>query len=214
MHTKCTLSTHSYLTRGSLMRFFLSKKFLYFNLKFTLISIYLLTPLAKLYAENQNTKNNLNINICSTIIDPKKKELCFSDIFNYCSELPKEAHQLLCFKQAFNNTEKIKSSNFVPVKGISKETLADNNTAKTQFGLKTIPENSPQFITSKIVKIVRKGKSLRYIWLENNQIWKELSQNTLRFKIEDSIKITKGSFGSHFLTVNGTKKRIKVRRIE
>lgn len=81
-----------------------------------------------------------------------------------------------------------------------------------EFG-KDEPIDAPkEFIEATIVEVSKSGL-VYYLRLDNDQVWREVEDSTLRFREGRKVTITEGILGSYDLKMEGQNKIVKVRRV-
>lgn len=73
-------------------------------------------------------------------------------------------------------------------------------------------EESP-VMEATITAVKQSALYVDYLTLDNGQVWRESSNSNVRFKVGQTVRLTKGALGSNVLTVDGSNKKIKVKRI-
>lgn len=73
-------------------------------------------------------------------------------------------------------------------------------------------EESPVMVAT-IVALTQASYGIDYLTLDNDQVWRESSNTRAIFKVGQTVRIEKGIFGSNVLTIDGDKRRIKVKRV-
>jgi hypothetical protein len=75
--------------------------------------------------------------------------------------------------------------------------------------------NAPgEYIEATIVEVITRAPKIDYIRLDNGHIWREIEDSRTRFKVGQKVKIEEGIFGSFNLTMKGTRKAVKVKRVK
>lgn len=87
--------------------------------------------------------------------------------------------------------------------------------AEDNFGLPPLQVIEHEQIDSLIATVTKKDKTLRgklIVTLENGHVWTQTNTEALLLKVGDKVRIEKGLMGGHFLNVENSKKRIRVKR--
>jgi len=79
---------------------------------------------------------------------------------------------------------------------------------------KTRREDEPKHLLASIVEVDEDPRGLRYLTLDNGQIWRELSRSRVRFQPGARVEIRSGILGSVNLRIAGSSGYVKVRRVE
>jgi len=80
------------------------------------------------------------------------------------------------------------------------------------FGAKEPIDAPREYIEATIVEIAESA-DIHYLRLDNGQVWREVEDSRLRFKLGREVTITEGVMGSFDLKMEGQNKIVKVRRI-
>jgi hypothetical protein len=84
--------------------------------------------------------------------------------------------------------------------------------APGDFGKKEVFDAPREYIEASIVEITTSG-NVDYLRLDNGQVWREVVDSHMRFKVGRKVTITEGILSSYDLKMEGYKKMIKVKRI-
>ena len=91
------------------------------------------------------------------------------------------------------------------------------NKEKAEFGLEHKPSQEQSDEESQSAKIAKIKKSPRYGWiitLENGQVWRKADSDSLNVKVGKTVTISRAIFGSFALTQEGSKRKVKVKRLK
>lgn len=94
---------------------------------------------------------------------------------------------------------------------------SDGNQVEDDFGRPSefFKPETPDVITAKVEKHWRDFHGKYFFQLENGQLWKEASGSRLRLtKKVDTVRIKKGLFGGYLITVEGSPRSGRVKRIK
>ena len=80
-------------------------------------------------------------------------------------------------------------------------------------GITAITEDAPA-LTAKVVKLDRNAHKYYYLWLDNGHVWREKDRSRFRYKVGDSITISKGAFGANQLKLEGKTGMVLVERVK
>ena len=81
------------------------------------------------------------------------------------------------------------------------------------FGKRETPERDKLSIEATIAEVVTAG-DIDYLRLDNGQVWREVENNNMRFKVGRKVTITEGILNSYDLKMEGFNKIVKVRRTQ
>ena len=84
---------------------------------------------------------------------------------------------------------------------------------ETKFGLPDRRQGeAARFIEATIVRVQTNANRVDYLKLDNGQIWREVEDSNMRFKVGQKVKIESGLLSSYKLKVIGKKLSVKVKR--
>jgi hypothetical protein len=92
--------------------------------------------------------------------------------------------------------------------------VAQPELSNEDFGKSKTVVVESEYIESKIVDVMSNAFKIDYLRLENGQIWREIENDKVRFKIGRTVRIEKGVLGSYNLRMEGVKRMVKVRRVD
>lgn len=69
-------------------------------------------------------------------------------------------------------------------------------------------------LTAKVVKLDRNAHKYYYLWLDNGHVWREKERARFRYKVGDSITISKGALGANHLRLDGRTGMVLVERVK
>ncbi len=83
-----------------------------------------------------------------------------------------------------------------------------------KFPLKENPTDEKMEIQAVVTEITDGGFRMDYVTLDNAQIWKEVTAHTIRLKVGQTVTIREGALGSKHLSVVGSNRKIRVKRVK
>ena len=87
--------------------------------------------------------------------------------------------------------------------------------AEDEFGKRWRDGDEPMdFIEATIVELKSNPFKVDYMRLDNGQVWREISDSRVRFKVGDKVIITEGILGSFDLQTDSSSQFIKVKRLK
>lgn len=159
--------------------------------------------------------------VCTGIVDDGERLACF-DAARACASIESDSARLACFDSAYSAEASSKVRDDSPVAPHkppveAAETIgqsAEASVAPDDFGLqeKAVDERS-QLLEATIVKVTTNSLKIDFLWLDNGHIWRENEDNRIRFKAGWKVRIEPGILNSFNLTMEGSNKILKVRRI-
>jgi U3 small nucleolar RNA-associated protein 14 len=172
---------------------------------------------------------------CIQIVDDEERLACF-DATRACATIPSNSGRLDCFDSAYldadssNAQAKIRDtsdegpvepdasldhSSQVKLSGDEKKPeSAEISTLPDEFGKKKKLDTSEESIEATIVKVTTNALKIDYLRLDNGHVWRENEDNHVRFKVGRMVRIEEGMMGSFNLTMEGTGKIVKVKRVK
>jgi transcription antitermination factor NusG len=69
-------------------------------------------------------------------------------------------------------------------------------------------------LTATILEVTTNPRKIDYLWLDNGHVWRETENSRVRFKAGRKVRIEEGIFRSFNMTMEGTDKIVKVRRVK
>ncbi len=79
---------------------------------------------------------------------------------------------------------------------------------------KSRPSDDLQQITGKVKALSTNNQRKLIITLENGQAWRQTDSDSLSIKVGNNVNIEKAAFGSFLLNVEGSNRKIRVKRVE
>ena len=178
--------------------------------------------------------NLVNARSCVEISEAEDRLACF-DIAGACTGIHSATARLECFDSAYFSAPSLTAVSeeiqeivevavdaepspapLVVLKVDRKISAGDPALVPTRipenFGRKKSSKDPVEYIEGTIVEVKRNSRGIDYIRLDNGQIWRENTDNRVRFEIGQRVRIEKGVLNSFNLRVRGVKKLIKVRR--
>ena len=172
---------------------------------------------------------------CIQIVDDEERLACF-DATRACATIQSNSGRLDCFDSAYLDAD---SSNAqaedrnmpveVPVEpeasvdhssqvqlsdNDKKPESAEDSTSPEKFGKKKSLDAPKEYIEATIVEVITNALKIDYLRLDNGHIWRENEDSRVRFKVGRKVKIEEGVFNSFNLTMEGTRKAVKVKRVK
>jgi hypothetical protein len=167
---------------------------------------------------------------CQTTTSKREINRCF-ETARGCGKAEDSSERLVCYDQIFKSTEQPPSTD--DRKPVSRQQAAelpqstqiaveDNVIVQQQqnedFPLSTeIAKKSmekPLQMQAKIVRLQASPRGMMVITLDNSQVWRENAASTLQYRIGSTVTIKHGVFGSNNLVLEGSNRKVKVKRIE
>ena len=142
-----------------------------------------------------------------------------------CQQITGEEQRLSCFDQIVSRldaTPVIAESAPEPINRVvetpvatATQTPALQQQLAEKFGLKKPkPEEVIEEIASKVSAVGVDLNKKMLVTLENGQQWRQIDREYLHIQPGDSCIVKRGAIGSFLLGIEGSKKRIRVRRVE
>ena len=142
-----------------------------------------------------------------------------------CAEIEDSAERLACYDAKYQSTPSAPEEAGAPAPGDSAEPAPAPAPAPPaervapvaaavpdEFG-KEEPLDAPrEFIEASIVEVAAPGM-VRYLHLDNGQVWREVEASNLRFRKGRKVTITEGILNSYDLKMEGQNSIVKVRRV-
>jgi hypothetical protein len=172
---------------------------------------------------------------CIQIVDDEERLACF-DATRACAAIQSNSGRLDCFDSAYldadssNAQAKVRDMPVeVPMKpdasvdhasqvqvsdNDKKPVSAENSTSTDKFGKETRLDTPEEYIEATIVEVITNSLRIDYLRLDNGHTWRENEDSRVRFKVGRKVKIEEGIFGSFNLTMEGTRKTVKVKRVK
>lgn len=172
---------------------------------------------------------------CIQIVDDVERLACF-DATRACANIQSNSGRLDCFDSAYSDSgssipqaDASDKSHEVPIEpGTSvgdssqvklsevdkKPEPAEISAAPEEFGKKKKRDASKPFVEASIVEVTSNELKIDYLRLDNGHIWRENEDSRVRFKVGQMVKIEEGIFNSFNLTMEGTRKIVKVKRVK
>lgn len=172
---------------------------------------------------------------CIQIVDDEERLACF-DASRACATIQSNSGRLDCFDSAYLDADSSNSQAEVPdvpvevlveadasVDHSSQVQLSDNDekpesaedsTSIEKFGKETRLDAPEEYIEATIVEVITNALRIDYLRLDNGHIWRENEDSRVRFKVGRKVKIEEGILGSFNLTMEGTRKIVKVKRVK
>ncbi|RVU39929.1 hypothetical protein EOE67_08440 [Rheinheimera riviphila] len=146
---------------------------------------------------------------CQQISDEEQRLSCFDQIV---SQLDNPVQQQAVATTTVNpvvTTTATKTPVIQPPQATPKQEIA------AEFGLKKPrPDAEIEEISSVVKTVAQDLRKKLLITLENGQQWRQLDQEYLNIQAGDRCVVKRGAIGSFLLGIEGTKKKIRVRRVE
>ncbi len=172
---------------------------------------------------------------CIQIVDDEERLACF-DATRACTTIQSNSGRLDCFDSAYldadssNAQAKVRdmpvevpmepdtsvdhSSQVQLSDNDKKPKSAENLTSTEKFGKETRLDAPEEYIEATIVEVITNALKIDYLRLDNGHIWRENEDSRVRFKVGRKVKIEEGVLSSFNLTMEGTRKTVKVKRIK
>jgi hypothetical protein len=149
---------------------------------------------------------------CGDVIDAAERLSCYDRIAE-CISTHDPQERLACYDgvQAHASPD---SSDAGPA--AAERPAAPTSSTQGPFALPGKParEPEPERLVARIVEVDEGPRGRTYLTLDNGQIWRELSDNRVRFESGDEVELRPGILGSVNLRIEGTSGYVKVRRVE
>lgn len=135
-----------------------------------------------------------------------------------CGEIQNDQERLACYdamnRSAPSEPQRDAAAPAVaPASEVAPESSAPVRArAPEQFGAKESEEQAKEYIEATIVEL-DESANRHYLWLDNGQVWREIEDTTLRFKVGRKVTITEGILNSYDLKIEGQNKIVKVKRV-
>ena len=172
---------------------------------------------------------------CIQIVDDEERLACF-DATRACATIQSNSGRLDCFDIAYldadssNAQAKVRdmpvevpmepdasvdhSSQVQLSDNDKKLESAENSTSPEKFGKEAHLDAPKDYIEATIVEVTTTSLKIDYLRLDNGHIWRENEDRHVRFKVGRKVKIEQGILGSFNLTMEGTRKIVKVKRVK
>lgn len=181
-----------------------------------------------------------NAESCMDITDDQQRLACF-EAASECTGIASDEDRLACLDRAFAVAPRIAppaatqepaavaEPPAAPVTRPAGEPPAAVPAAETtarapvqlegeeldQFGKRWSEGDEPaQYIEATIVEVRTNPSGLDYVLLDNGQLWRKTTRNTLRFRVGRKVTISDGIMASYDLQMEGYNKIVKVKRIQ
>ncbi len=172
---------------------------------------------------------------CVEIVDDQERLACF-DATRVCATIQSNSGRLDCFDSAYSDADSSKAQAEVRAMPVEvpvepdasvdhssqvqlsdndkKPESAENSTSTEEFGKETRLDAPKEFIEATIVEVITNALKIDYLRLDNGHIWRENEDSRVRFKVGRKVTIEEGIFSSFNLTMEGTRKTVKVKRVK
>lgn len=161
---------------------------------------------------------------CRTLADAERLR-CFDRLVG-CAGLADTKLRLACFDSRFANPQDETASLPAVDAGLGSpaaDTVEPSLRARAASALAAfgfggeaataeIDPGKVQLIAT-IAEVERNRLGIDYLTLDNGQVWREIEDYRKRFREGDRVTITPGTFSSYDLYFDGSKRRIKVKRL-
>lgn len=131
---------------------------------------------------------------CTQVVDSKERLACF-DATRACAAVQGDEDRLECFDAAHSNFDAIHAS--------------PEEFAKTRVA--TAPSDK---VIAIITDVQSNARDIDFVELDNGHVWRENEDSHVRFVVGREVKIEEGIFGSYNLTMQGSGKKVKVKRVK
>lgn len=147
--------------------------------------------------------------ICTQIADDQERLACF-DKTRACATILSDSERLDCFDSAWSGSD------------MSEVRVGDGNVSRDVPAGPALPidqstqraiEPGDKNIEAIIVEVTTNARKIDYLHLDNGQVWRENEDSHVRFMAGQKVNIQAGIFGSTNLTMEGTDKIVKVKRV-
>lgn len=150
-----------------------------------------------------------------------------SEAMQACSRVDNSLKRLVCFDrlaQRANGMQDMELPEFVERQRAIKSYSAPNadypvtpqprvSDAESEFGMQKDQRDALSEIVATVRKIEKFGKDRLLITLDNGQVWRQSTGDTLQnLRVGEAVIISKGMMGAFYLKEQGSKKRILVKR--
>ena len=141
-----------------------------------------------------------------------------------CADIRDDAKRLACYdardSAAPDSPEKTADAVEAPDSPAAESTPAslpvtqpDVPDDSQDFGKRETPERDKLSIEATITEVVTAG-DIDYLRLDNGQVWREVENSNMRFKVGRRVTIAEGILNSYDLRMEGFNKIVKVRRTQ
>lgn len=141
-----------------------------------------------------------------------------------CADVQDDAKRLACYdardRAAPGSPEKTADAVEAPNIPLAESAPATPSAAQPSapensqdFGKRETPEPDKLSIEATITEVVTAG-DIDYLRLDNGQVWREVENSNMRFKVGRKVTITEGILNSYDLKMEGLNKIVKVRRTQ
>ena len=102
------------------------------------------------------------------------------------------------------------------VPNVAKTAPVQATEAQTEFGLehKVVVENLDDTMMANVTKISKTALGKIVVTFDNGTVWKQTNNVDLKLSVGQTVKIERGMLGAFYATVDGMKKRMKVKRVK
>ncbi|AFV00346.1 hypothetical protein [Simiduia agarivorans] len=150
-------------------------------------------------------------------VNPSEALACF-DRLAQCAVIQDDDGRLACYRaggaEASPAAQTLTAASPRPVAEAPTAMPADTiEQAYPVAGSRTETEDAP-VLTAKVVKLDRNAHKYYFLWLDNGHIWREKERSRFRYKVGDSITISKGAFGANQLKLEGKTGMVLVERVK
>jgi len=146
---------------------------------------------------------------CALIEDAQGRLQCW----DACGQIESDQARLACF-----DGNRLDSPAVPVVDQVAQKQEKTPDLDEASFGLREKPakkEEAPEpRLEATLEKVLRGPSDKDYLVLSNGQIWRELQETDLRYEPGRRVVITKGLLGSFLLKIEGSRRKVKVRRVE
>lgn len=174
--------------------------------------------------------------VCTQIGNDKDRLACF-DATHACAAIQSDSERLSCFDGAYIDPDPVDvqvSDQGVPHDGqmeadtsVEPSPLVENSDDGKKAGAAEIYASPEEFaerntsgavkeegLTATILEVTTNPRNIDYLWLDNGHVWRETENSRVRFKTGRKVRIEEGILRSFNLTMEGTDKIVKVRRVK
>jgi len=137
-----------------------------------------------------------------------------------CAKISNDKSRLGCFDQLAKNdvmpsaTEKAKTVSISKNEPVQLKAAKEVNDFSKAHLKKTLEERGPESIDATISKVKQMIRGGWIVYLENGQKWEQKDTGKIKLKVGDKISLKKGSLGTVFLTKEGGRRNIRVKRLK
>ena len=162
---------------------------------------------------------------CVAITDDAGRLACF-DAARSCARIPSERERLACFDGAYATAgpadESAVESAIESADGPATADapaadatagFSDLTASPEEFAERRSPVSPTEVLEATIVDVSRNALRIDYLRLDNGSVWRETEDSRVRFEAGQKVRLTKGILGSTNLTVDGSDRAVKVKRI-